>query len=421
MKKTMNINIAGQLFRIDEDAYEILTRYLEHVSSRFLSEQGGEETVSDIEARIAEIFGGGNEPPTLVSKEMVKEMINIMGAPEDYYDEIPAGTDRGNISYTRKAMYDPNSPSARIGKALSEFFKAFGRLMSAVLRVFAVIFGTVFTVIGFILLFSFVFVIFFNNAPFIRDVMEPQLTNIHTLLSVVLNSSMVVPIMILTGMVILMPLGALIYLGIAMIFRIRKSSKIFGLVMFLTWIAAACALAVFLSLQLSVYSTHEKLEERKNLDNPPDTLYIAPGRMTASIGYDDYASVDNFSLFLQSSPDRLFGSVDLNIYSSDTTSGFISVEKRACSHSGNEAWANARAIEYNWKLSSDTLILDEFYSLPEDKDWNGSTVDIDVRLPEGSVVRFLNGMDPEKWGLHIHNPYVSIFRVTDWGVEAIEE
>ncbi len=192
MKKTMNINIAGQLFRIDEDAYEILTRYLEHVSARFRTEQGGDETVSDIETRIAEIFGGGNEPPTLVSKEMVSDMINTMGAPEDYYDSASGSTGRsGSVSYTRKSMYDPNSPSARLGKALSEFFRAFGRVMSAILRIFAIIFGVIFTVIGFSLLFSFVLVLFFNNAPILSNLMEPEMTNIHTLLSIVLNSAMV--------------------------------------------------------------------------------------------------------------------------------------------------------------------------------------------------------------------------------------
>ncbi|MCK7541612.1 MAG: hypothetical protein MZV63_67375 [Marinilabiliales bacterium] len=97
MKKTTDINIAGQLFRIDEEAWEILKRYLDHVSARFTTEQGGDETVADIEARIAEIFGGGNEPPTLVSKQMVNDMINIMGAPEDYYDDNTVSADRRGL------------------------------------------------------------------------------------------------------------------------------------------------------------------------------------------------------------------------------------------------------------------------------------------------------------------------------------
>ena len=102
MKKNLDINIAGQLFRVDEDAWEVLKHYLDHVSARFKTEQGGDETLADIEARIAEIFGGGKEPPTLVSKEMVTDMINIMGAPEDYYDDGPAA--KNKTLYVRKSM-----------------------------------------------------------------------------------------------------------------------------------------------------------------------------------------------------------------------------------------------------------------------------------------------------------------------------
>jgi len=101
MKKNLDINIAGQLFRVDEDAWEILKHYLDHVSARFRTEQGGDETLSDIEARIAEIFGGGKEPPTLVSKEMVTDMINIMGAPEDYYEDGPRRKTRHFMSGNR--------------------------------------------------------------------------------------------------------------------------------------------------------------------------------------------------------------------------------------------------------------------------------------------------------------------------------
>ena len=220
MKKTMNINIAGQLFRIDEDAWEILTRYLHHVAARFRTEQGGDETLADIESRIAEIFGGGKEPPALVSKEMVNDMINVMGAPEDYYDDTSVSHDSAAYT-TRKSMYDPNSPSARTGRALSEFFRAFGKVMSAILRVIAIIFGVIFTVTGFVLLSVFALVLFFHNAPFLASAMEPGMTNIHTLLSIVLNSNMVWPVLILTSLVILIPLTALTYLGIKMIFNIK--------------------------------------------------------------------------------------------------------------------------------------------------------------------------------------------------------
>jgi hypothetical protein len=411
MKKTTDINIAGQLFRIDEEAWEMLKNYLGHVSARFSREQGGEETVADIEARIAEIFGGGNEPPTLVSKEMVNDMINIMGAPEDYYDDNTVPGKSG--VYNRKSMYDPNSPSARVGKALAEFFRAFGKLMSAIIRVIAIFLGSLFTLVGFTLLFTFTILIFFNNAPFLTSVMEPEMTNIHTLLSIVLNSNMVWPVLILAALVILIPLAALTWLGIKLIFRISESSRVLNIIAFVVWIASLCALGVFLSLQLSVYSNREFVEKRVNLDPVPKTIWIASGATLDEITYDETASVDHFTFYLDRQNDRLHGTPELNIYGSENGSGFISVDKRACSNSDSEARANAREIEYSWRFSGDTLYLDEFFSLQSGSRWNGSLVDIDVSLPEGTEIRFVPGTSLSAWMLHNNDPEVPVWRIED--------
>ena len=411
MKKTTDINIAGQLFRIDEEAWEMLKNYLGHVSARFSREQGGEETVADIEARIAEIFGGGNEPPTLVSKEMVNDMINIMGAPEDYYDDNTVPGKSG--VYNRKSMYDPNSPSARVGKALAEFFRAFGKLMSAIIRVIAIFLGSLFTLVGFTLLFTFTILIFFNNAPFLTSVMEPEMTNIHTLLSIALNSNMVWPVLILAALVILIPLAALTWLGIKLIFRISESSRVLNIIAFVVWIASLCALGVFLSLQLSVYSNREFVEKRVNLDPVPKTIWIASGATLDEITYDETASVDHFTFYLDRQNDRLHGTPELNIYGSENGSGFISVDKRACSNSDSEARANAREIEYSWRFSGDTLYLDEFFSLQSGSRWNGSLVDIDVSLPEGTEIRFVPGTSLSAWMLHNNDPEVPVWRIED--------
>lgn len=419
MKKTISINIAGQLFRLDEDAFEILTRYLGHVSARFSNEPGGEETVADIELRIAEIFGGGNEPPLLVSKEMVEEMITIMGAPEEYYDDTSSAERTEPL--TRKEMYDPNSLSARTGRALSDFFRGFGRLMSGIIRVFSVILGSLFAIFGFTMLFLFVFILFFHNAPFMTGVIEPDMTNINMLLRIVLNQSNVIPVIILASIVILFPLAGLTWLGIKLIFRIRERFRIFSIVMFVTWIASLCALSVILGLQLSVYADTERVEERKLLSDPPDTLWVAPLKRVSDLRYDDKASADWFAFYSDSQSGRLYGTSDLNIYCSDTTKGWISVEKRSCDSSDPEAYRRAREIEFSWRFSSDTLYLDEYFGLPSGESWNGSQVDIDVSLPEGTVVKVLPGSEmPYRWMLWSHNPDATLFTVTGRGMQDIE-
>jgi len=419
MKKTIDINIAGQLFRIDEEAWEILKHYLDHVSARFRSEQGGEETLADIEARIAEIFGGGNEPPTLVSGEMVNNMINIMGAPEDYYDDKSPG---GNgTTYIRKSMYDPNRFSARMGRALSEFFRAFGKVISAIIRVIAIIIGAAFTLLGFTMLFTFVLVIFFNNAPFFASVMEPELINTHTLLSIVLNSNLVWPTLILAALVTLIPMVALIWLGIKMIFNIRERFRVAGIVLFTVWIASLCALGVFLGLQLSVYSNREYVENKVSLDPAPETLWIASGGKLEEKSYNQTASVDQFIFYLNKPEDRLYATPELNIFESDNGSGWISVERRACGNSDIEARANARVVEYNWRFSGDTLYLDEFFSLPAGSRWNGSLVDIDISLPEGTEVKCVPGTSLSTWLFKKRHSEVTAWRMEDGYLKSMTE
>jgi phage shock protein PspC (stress-responsive transcriptional regulator) len=91
MNKTVNINLAGIFFHIDEDAYLKLSRYLEAIKRSFTDSQGRSEIISDIEARIAELFTERiQNEKQVVGIKLVDEVIAIMGQPEDYLvdDEI---------------------------------------------------------------------------------------------------------------------------------------------------------------------------------------------------------------------------------------------------------------------------------------------------------------------------------------------
>lgn len=91
MNKTVNINLAGIFFHIDEDAYLKLSRYLEAIKRSFTDSQGRSEILADIEARIAELFSERiQNQKQVVGVKLVDEVITIMGQPEDYLvdDEI---------------------------------------------------------------------------------------------------------------------------------------------------------------------------------------------------------------------------------------------------------------------------------------------------------------------------------------------
>ena len=89
MNKTININISGIVFHIDEDAYEKLENYLSSLRTHFAHSEGKEEIIGDIESRIAEILSEkmNERNAEVVIDSDVDEIISIMGNPEQFEDE----------------------------------------------------------------------------------------------------------------------------------------------------------------------------------------------------------------------------------------------------------------------------------------------------------------------------------------------
>jgi phage shock protein PspC (stress-responsive transcriptional regulator) len=88
MNKTVNINLAGMVFHINEDAFEILNNYLNTLKNHFKNEESADEILKDIEGRIAELFTERLNKKEAVSLTDVNEIITIMGEPSQYDDEI---------------------------------------------------------------------------------------------------------------------------------------------------------------------------------------------------------------------------------------------------------------------------------------------------------------------------------------------
>lgn len=88
MNKTVTINISGIIFHIEEDAYESLSKYLITIKGYFSKTDGGNEIMSDIEARIAELLQQKiNASKQVVLMIDVDHVKSIMGKPEEFGGE----------------------------------------------------------------------------------------------------------------------------------------------------------------------------------------------------------------------------------------------------------------------------------------------------------------------------------------------
>lgn len=84
MKKSFTISLNGRVYHINDDAFELLNAYLDNLKSHFAREEGAQEILEDIEARIGELFSERMRYGLqVISDSEVRQVITIMGHPEE--------------------------------------------------------------------------------------------------------------------------------------------------------------------------------------------------------------------------------------------------------------------------------------------------------------------------------------------------
>lgn len=87
MKKTININLGGFPFLIDEDAFKLLNDYLDTIRYAFQTDEDTDELATDIENRIAELFIENDpEGRKIVNINEVSKVIERIGKPNEIID-----------------------------------------------------------------------------------------------------------------------------------------------------------------------------------------------------------------------------------------------------------------------------------------------------------------------------------------------
>ena len=134
MNKTVNINLGGIVFHIDEEAYLKLSNYLDAIKRSLANTSGQDEIIKDIELRIAELISAkhSSEKQVIVMSEL-DEVIAVMGQPEDYRiegdtnDTDQPKTENGNSSAkTKSKKLYRDKDDAMIGGVLSGLGYYFG-------------------------------------------------------------------------------------------------------------------------------------------------------------------------------------------------------------------------------------------------------------------------------------------------------
>lgn len=106
MKKTVNVAIGGCSFIIDEDAYNVMSEYLENFKGALYSSSASNDVMDELETRIADLLKQKMAGREVVNLKMVEEIIGQVGYPEGYKEVN--NTNNENMSAPKRLFRDPD-------------------------------------------------------------------------------------------------------------------------------------------------------------------------------------------------------------------------------------------------------------------------------------------------------------------------
>lgn len=108
MKEVVSVAIGNKSFTLETDAYALLKDYLEAFRTRSSAGIQSEETMSDIEERIAEILSSKTSSvKNVVNLYMIEEIIARLGMPDGTAYTRGGQTQQNNQNYANQAYAHP--------------------------------------------------------------------------------------------------------------------------------------------------------------------------------------------------------------------------------------------------------------------------------------------------------------------------
>jgi len=279
---------------------------------------------------------------------------------------------------------------SHVGNAFNEVFRAIWRVFFIIVRVFAIILGVLLVLTGFMAMLSFIMILFFKNPAFFSSAINGNFFYLPDFLNFVVSPSLTPWICFLLFMAVVLPLLAIIYWGIKMIFWFRSRDGIISLIGLVLWVLSVTALAIILAGEGLSFAEHGRVNITNVMEKSPGTIYIVTGNRVADLKYDREVELPDDSYFIYSNNDtkELSVRVKLRLYTSDDNTARLEIIKSSGGRSRMDASKNAESLVYNYSIKNDSIILDEYFSLPRDKKWSVDEVRVKLWLPEGTNICF---------------------------------
>jgi len=215
------------------------------------------------------------------------------------------------------------------------------------------------------------------------------------MLGIFTHGDNVIFIMIAFILAIGIPLLALIYGGIKLVFRFKARDKVIGLIAFVLWLLSVICLFTISAFEGINFTEDARVKNIFQITGlPSDTLYLKINEFSKKPVESDkfYIEIENVGIYLDKSTNEVFGKPEFDIRKGDSEIIELEVQKRSNGSTYRSAVENAKNLIYNWEQKDSLLIFDSYYRLPGGEQWRIPHVKLKLNLPVGKVVYFDDSM-----------------------------
>ena len=187
---------------------------------------------------------------------------------------------------------------------------------------------------------------------------------------------------------VLIPIVALIYGGIKILFNIKTKHPVLRAFVLTAWILSLILFVTLLIVNSTNYAVEATGSDSKVIpaaDYP--RIQIAVSDNTGDKKITVYRVFDhqfNYSEW----DEELYSRPELILETSDDDAMHLTIEKKAKNVGMKNSQQYLDRINYNWEQQDSVLRLDKYLHTDEEDFWMFGEVDIRLRIPEGQVIMF---------------------------------
>jgi phage shock protein PspC (stress-responsive transcriptional regulator) len=312
--------------------------------------------------------------------EMRGEKVNVSNLEKKIREEYDNVKDNVKEGYSKAKNSDTYQNTER---AASDFFVVLGKILLVFIKVILIIIGTSLVIAGIGLLIGLIALPFagIHVFPF-----ESYSFSLGDILMPFTDPVSVTLLVIAITLLILIPIAAMLYVLVKLIFNIKTRNRGLSIGALTLWIVSLLCIIGIVAFESSNYSDFGRDTLSQELSISSDTLYVSINERQED-RLDDESILDlDDKWFLVEDADAFFGRINLDIERANGSEFLLEIDKESKGKTRERAAENAENIDYHFRTTGNTLVLDPYFSVDMDNKWRFPRVEAIVRVPEGKVV-----------------------------------